>query len=79
MKRLIQIYLPVSHRVKYFQANRKVVSRLLNSFTKKRMVKKCSDHNNLFRELEGKKEILAGIMNLPPLALIIVAAGGGGT
>lgn len=54
MQRLlvVQIYHPMSHGLKYLQANRKAIGR---SLTKKGMVKKCSDHSDLFGEFQGKK------------------------
>lgn len=51
----VQTNHPVSHRLNYLQANRKAIGRFLMSLTKKGMVKNSSDHNNLFRELQGKK------------------------
>lgn len=82
---IVQTNHPVSHRLNYLQANRKAIGRFLMSLTKKGMLKKCCVHNNLFRELQGKKDILASIMHLTPLAPIITGGwegagrGGGGS
>lgn len=52
---------PMSHGLKYLQANRKATGKTL---TKEGMVKKCSYYSDSFGESEGKKEILASVMYL---------------